>query len=126
MARQSKKKSLLDDPATAALMKELGMSKEPEQEAPPVKKKAVRRRGKPTKTPNVKSAIEKKKGFATAVKRQWKILYGTDKRAAGNVAGWFRGYGVTMIGDPPELRQEMLILSNLARYIETEMDRDND
>jgi hypothetical protein len=44
MARQSKKKSLLDDPATAALMKELGMGK---QEAPPPVKKVVRkRRGK--------------------------------------------------------------------------------
>jgi len=126
MARQSKKKSLLDDPATAALMKELGMSKEPEQEAPPVKKKPVRRRGKPTKTPNVKSEIEKKKTFNTVIIRKWKVLYGTDRRAAGTVAGWLRGYGVTMIGDSPELRSEMLTLSNLARYITTEMDRDND
>jgi len=127
MARQSKKKSLLDDPATAALMKELGMNKEPAQEAPPVKKKAVRRRsGKPTKCKNIKTEIEKKKTFNTVIKRKWKVLYGTDRRAAGNVAGWLRGYGVTMIGDSPELRSEMLTLSNLARYITTEMDRDND
>jgi hypothetical protein len=29
-----------------------------------------------------------------------------------------------MIGDPPELRGEMLVLSNLARFIATEMDKD--
>jgi hypothetical protein len=123
MARQSKKKSLLDDPATAALMKELGMGK---QEAPPPVKKVVRkRRGKPTKTPNIKSEVEKKKkGYATAVSRKWKVLYGTNKLEAGNVAGWLRGYGSTMIGDPPELRGEMLVLSNLARFIATEMDKD--
>lgn len=120
-----KKKSLLDDPATAALMKELGMDDKPAEKAP-VKKAVRKRRGKPTKTPNVKSEIEKKKGFATAVKRKWKVLYGTDKLAAGNVAGWFRGYGSTMIGDPPELRVEMLVLSNLARFIATEMGKEND
>ncbi len=126
MVRKSKK-SLLDDPATAALMKELGISNEPIKDTPPVKKKAVRRRrGKPTKTPNIKSAIEKKKGFTTAIRREWKVLYGTDRLAASAVSGWLRGYGVTMTGDTPELRTEMLMLSNLARFITTDMDKDND
>ena len=120
------KKSLLDDPATAALMKELGMGKS-EDKPTPAKKKVVRRRGKPTKSPNIKTEIEKKKkGFATAVSRKWKVLYGTNKLEAGTVAGWLRGYGAIMIGDPPELRSEMITLSNLARFITTEMSKDDD
>ncbi len=121
MVRKSKKKSLLDDPATAALMKEMGMDKNPEPEAVPVKKKP-RRRGKPTKSPDIKTAIEKKRMFLPHIKKQWKVLYGTNRLKASDVPGWLRGFGTTMTGDDPELRSEMITLSNLARFILTERD----
>lgn len=126
MARQTKKKSLLDAPATAALMAELGMNKKPEAEAPPPKKKVVRRRGKPVKCPNIKSEVEKKRTVLSAVKKQWKVLYGTNSHAASKVPGWLRGYGVTIKGDPPELRDEMLTLSRLANYIVTNRGNDSE
>ncbi len=117
----AKKRNILSNPATAALMKELGLDKKKSTTA--VTKKVVRkRRGKPAKCPNIKTEIEKKKGFYAHIKKQWKILYGTNRRKAMDVPGWFRGFGVQIKGDDPELRSEMLALSNLARFILSKRD----
>jgi len=123
MAR-STKKSLLDDPATRALMKELGMAN---NKTPVATKKVTKRRGKPGKCPNVKTEIEKKKSFYFKhIQKQWKILYGTNRIKAADVPGWLRGFGSHVHGDDPELRAEMITLSNVARQILNERSKNSD